>query len=170
MARGPQRRGAKCSCIGCIGLRSALTCGLNYIGKARQNLRTRINERKFDQRPEVCKHLLANPTDRFNFKQPEILGNIAGQNKFLLLASLLIQEHKQHPLLSLIAILIHNGLCYAIQHECLQTTLNFSVLLLYLINVPPSRSSRESSTLVPSQSSTHYSLRSKWASDKGGRP
>jgi len=24
MARGPQRRGAQCSCIGCIGLRPAL--------------------------------------------------------------------------------------------------------------------------------------------------
>ena len=37
----------------------------------------RINEHKFDQRSEVCKHLLANPKHRFNFKQPEILGSIA---------------------------------------------------------------------------------------------
>ena len=34
--------------------------------------------RKFDQRSEVCRHLLANPTHRFNFKQPEILGSIVG--------------------------------------------------------------------------------------------
>jgi len=41
-------RGAKCSCIGCIGLRPSLTCELNYIGKTRQNLITRINGRKFE--------------------------------------------------------------------------------------------------------------------------
>jgi len=49
--------------------------------KFRRNLvgLIRINEHKFDQRSEVCKHLSANPTHRFNFKQPEILGSIAGQ-------------------------------------------------------------------------------------------
>ena len=61
------------------------TCGSNYIGQTRRNLITRINEHKFDQRSEVCKHLLANPTHRFNFKQPEILGSIVGQNELLLL-------------------------------------------------------------------------------------
>jgi len=55
------------------------TCGSNYIGQTRRNLITRINEHKFDQRSEVCKHLLANPTHRFNSKQPEILGSIVGQ-------------------------------------------------------------------------------------------
>jgi len=55
------------------------TCGSNYIGQTRRNLITRINEHQFDQRSEVCKHLLANPTHRFNFKQPEILGSIVGQ-------------------------------------------------------------------------------------------
>jgi len=33
------------------------TCGSNYIGQTRRNLITRINEHKFDQRSEVCKHL-----------------------------------------------------------------------------------------------------------------
>ena len=40
------------------------TCASNYIGQTRRNLITRINEHKFDQRSEVCKHLLANPTHR----------------------------------------------------------------------------------------------------------
>jgi len=70
------------------------TCGSNYIGQTRRNLITRINEHKFDQRSEICKHLLANPTHRFNFKQPEILGNIVCQKKLHLLESLLIQEHQ----------------------------------------------------------------------------
>jgi len=38
---------------------------------------TRINEHRCDQRSEVCKDLLVNPTHRF--KQPEILENIASQ-------------------------------------------------------------------------------------------
>ena len=32
------------------------TCASNYIGQTRRNLLTRINEHKFDQRSEVCKH------------------------------------------------------------------------------------------------------------------
>jgi len=51
------------------------TCGSNYIAQTRRNLITRINEHKFDQR------LLANPTHRFNFKQPEISGSIVGQKQ-----------------------------------------------------------------------------------------
>jgi len=43
------------------------TCGSNYVGQTLRNLVTRINEHKCDQRSEVCKHLLANPTHRFNF-------------------------------------------------------------------------------------------------------
>jgi len=43
---------------------------------------------------EVCKYLLANPTQRFNFKQPEILVSIVGQKKLHPLESLLIQEHQ----------------------------------------------------------------------------
>jgi len=82
---------------------------------------TRINEHKFDQRSEVCKHLLANPTHRFNFKQPEILGSIVGQ-KELLLESLLIEQYQPDlnvdgssiPLL----FLTHNGLYDATQYEC----------------------------------------------------
>ena len=70
------------------------TCVSNYIGQTRRNVITRINEHKFDQRSEVCKHLLANPTHRFNFKQPEILGSIVGQKKLHQLVSLLIQEHQ----------------------------------------------------------------------------
>jgi len=70
------------------------TCGSNYIGQTRQNLITRINEHKFDQRSEVCKHLLVNPTHRFNFKQPEIFGSIVGQKEFHLLESLLIQQYQ----------------------------------------------------------------------------
>jgi len=70
------------------------TCGSNYIGQTRRNLITRINEHKFDQRSEVCKHLLTNPTHRFNFKQPEILRSIVGQKKLHLLESLLIQQHQ----------------------------------------------------------------------------
>jgi len=70
------------------------TCGSNYIGQTRRNLITRINEHKFDQRSEVCKHLLANPTHRFNFKQPEILGSIVGQKELHLLESLLIQQYQ----------------------------------------------------------------------------
>jgi len=70
------------------------TCVSNYIGQTRWNLITRINEHKFDERSEVCKHLLANPTHRFNFKQPEILGSIVGQKELLLLKSLLIQQHQ----------------------------------------------------------------------------
>jgi len=66
------------------------TCGSNYIGQTRRNLITRINEHKFDQHSEVCKHLLANLTHRFNFKQPEILGSIVGQKELHLLESLLI--------------------------------------------------------------------------------
>ena len=54
-----------------------------------------MNEHKFDQRSEICKHLSANPTHRFNFMQREILGCIVGQKKLHLLESLLIQEH--HP-------------------------------------------------------------------------
>jgi len=70
------------------------TCGSNYIGQTRRNLITRINEHKFDQGSEVCKHLLANPKHRFNFKQPEILGSIVGQKKLHLLEFLLIQQHQ----------------------------------------------------------------------------
>ena len=70
------------------------TCGSNYIGQTRRNLITRINEHKFDQRSEVCKHLLANPTHRFNFKQPEILGSIICQKELHLLESLLIQQYQ----------------------------------------------------------------------------
>ena len=66
-------------------------CGSNYIGQTRRNFITRINEHKFDQRSEVCKHL-ANPKHRFNFKQPEILGSIVGQKKLYLLESFLIQQ------------------------------------------------------------------------------
>ena len=69
-----------------------LTCtfGSNYIGQTRRNLITRVNEHKFDKRSEVCKHLFANTTHRFNFKQPEILGSIVGQKELHLLESLLI--------------------------------------------------------------------------------
>ena len=70
------------------------TCGSNYIGQTRRNLITRINEHKFDQRSEVCKHLLANPTHHFNFKQSEILGSIVSQKDLLLVESLLIQQHQ----------------------------------------------------------------------------
>ena len=70
------------------------TCGSNYIGQTRRNLITRINEHKFDQRSEVCKHLLANPTHRFNFKQPEILVSIVGQKELHLFESLLIQRYQ----------------------------------------------------------------------------
>ena len=70
------------------------TCGSNDIGQTRRNLITRINEHKFDQRSEVCKHLLTNPAHRLNFKQPEILGSIVGQKKLHLLESLLIQQHQ----------------------------------------------------------------------------
>jgi len=70
------------------------TCGSNYIAQTCRNFITRINEHKFDQRSEVCKHLLTNPTHRFNFKQPEIVGSIVGQKKLHLLESLLIQEHQ----------------------------------------------------------------------------
>jgi len=49
---------------------------------------------KFDQRSEACKYLSANPTHRFNFKQPKILGSIIGQKKLHLLESFLIQEHQ----------------------------------------------------------------------------
>ena len=72
----------------------ACTCGSNYIGQTRQNLITPINEHKFDQRSEVCKHLLANPTHHFNFKQPEILGSIVSQKELHLLESLLIQQYQ----------------------------------------------------------------------------
>jgi len=73
-----------------------LTCTFesNYIGQTRRNLITRVNKHKFDQRSEVCKHLLANPKHRFNFKQPEILGSIVGQKKVHLLESLLVQQHQ----------------------------------------------------------------------------
>jgi len=70
------------------------TCVSNYVGQTRRNLVTQINEHKFDQRSEVCKHLLANPTHRFNFKQPEILGSIVGQKELHLLESLLIQQYQ----------------------------------------------------------------------------
>ena len=70
------------------------TCGSNYIGQTCRNLITRINEHKFDQRSEVCKHLLANPTHHFNFKQLEILGSIVGQKELYLLETLLIQQHQ----------------------------------------------------------------------------
>ena len=70
------------------------TCGSNYIGQTRRNLISRINEHKFDQRSEICKHLLANPTRRFNFKQPKILGSIIGQKKLHQLESFLIQQHQ----------------------------------------------------------------------------
>jgi len=70
------------------------TCVSNYVGQTRRNLITQINEHKFDQRSEVCKHLLANPTHRFNFKQPEILGSIVGQKELHLLESLLIQQYQ----------------------------------------------------------------------------
>jgi len=63
------------------------TCGSNYIGHTRRNLITRINEHKFDQGSEVCKHLLANPQHRFNFKQPKILGSMDGQKKLHLRVS-----------------------------------------------------------------------------------
>jgi len=72
----------------------ACTCGSNYIGQTRRNLITRIKEHKFDQRSEVCKHLSANPTHHFNFKQPEILGSIVDQKELYLLESLLIQQHQ----------------------------------------------------------------------------
>jgi len=55
---------------------------------------TRINEHKFDQRSEVCKHLLTNPKHRFNSKQPEILGSIVGQKELHLLEFLLIQQYQ----------------------------------------------------------------------------
>jgi len=70
------------------------TCVSNYVGQTRRNLATRTNEHKFDQLSEVCKHLLTNPTHRYNFKQPEILGITVGQKKRHLLESLLIQEHQ----------------------------------------------------------------------------
>ena len=70
------------------------TCGSNYIGQTCRNLITRINKHKFDQRSEVCKQLLAKPTHRFNFKQPEILGSIIGQKELHLLESLLIQQYQ----------------------------------------------------------------------------
>jgi len=66
----------------------------NYIAQSRRNLITRINEHRFDQRSEVCKHLLANPTQRFNLEQPEILGSIVGQKELHLLEFLLIQQHQ----------------------------------------------------------------------------
>ena len=62
--------------------------------QTRRNLITRINEHKFDQRSEVCKHLLANPTHRFNLKQPEILGSIVSQKELHLLESFLIQQYQ----------------------------------------------------------------------------
>ena len=61
------------------------TCGSNYIGQTRRNWINRINEHKFDQRSEVCKHLLANPKHRFNLKQPEILGSIVSEKELHLL-------------------------------------------------------------------------------------
>jgi len=70
------------------------TCMSNYTGQTRRNLIIQTNEHKFDQRSEVCKHLLANHTHRFNFKQPEILGSIVGQKEHHLLESLLIQQHQ----------------------------------------------------------------------------
>ena len=63
-------------------------------GESVQCLITRINEHKFDQHSKVYKHLLANPTHRFNFKQPEILGSIVGQKELHLLESLLIQQYQ----------------------------------------------------------------------------
>ena len=38
--------------------------------------------------------MLANPTHRFNFKQPEMLASVVGQKELQLLESLLIQEHQ----------------------------------------------------------------------------
>ena len=70
------------------------TCGSNYIGQTRRNFITRFNEHKFDQRSDVCKHLLAHPTHRFNFKQPEILGSIFCQKELHLLESLLMQQYQ----------------------------------------------------------------------------
>ena len=66
------------------------TCGSNYIGQTRRN----FIKHKSDQRSEVCKHLLANLTHRFNFKQPEILGSIVDQNELHLLEFLLIQQYQ----------------------------------------------------------------------------
>ena len=74
--------------------RLTCTCGSNYIGQTRRNLITGINKHKFDQRSEVCKHLLANPKHLFNFKQPEMLGSIVGQKELHLLESLLIQQYQ----------------------------------------------------------------------------
>jgi len=65
------------------------------------SLITQINEHKFDQRSKVCKHLLANPMHRFNFKQLEILWSIVSQKKLHLLGALLIQEHQ--PDLNIVA-------------------------------------------------------------------
>jgi len=79
----------------CVVCKLTCTCGSNYIEQTRRNLIiTRINEHKFHQRSEVCKHLLANPKHRFNFKQPEILGSIVGQKELHLLESLLIKQHQ----------------------------------------------------------------------------
>jgi len=52
-----------------------------------------MNKHKCYQCSKVCKHLLANPTHHFNFKEVEILGSIVIKKK-LLLESLLIQEHQ----------------------------------------------------------------------------
>ena len=100
------------------------TCGSNYIGRFRRNLITRINEHKFDQRSEVCQHLLPNPKHRFNFKQPEILGSIVCHKKLHLLESLLIQQHQ--PELNIddssipYCFSTHNGVYDVIQYECLK--------------------------------------------------
>jgi len=37
MARGPQRRGAQCSCIGCIGLRPALNVDMSKSESSQSN-------------------------------------------------------------------------------------------------------------------------------------
>jgi len=100
------------------------TCGSSYIGQTRRNLITRIIEHKFDQRSEVCKHLLANPMHRFNVKQPEILGSIVCQKELHLLESLLIQQYQPDLNVDVdgssipCCFLTHNGLYDATQYEC----------------------------------------------------
>jgi len=82
-----------------------------------------MNEHKFDQRSEVCKHLSANPTHRFNFRQPEILGSNVGQKKLLFEFNFFQSSNtgtpasSQHWWFISYCYLIHNGLYGVIQYE-----------------------------------------------------
>jgi len=95
------------------------TCGSNYIGQTRRNLITRINEHKFDQRSQVCKHLLANPTHCFNFKQLEassVRRNFTYSSLFWYGNTSQISTSMVHPFHC--CFLTHNGLYDATQYKC----------------------------------------------------